>query len=322
MTGPATIPILQVRGNSALIYDEYLFSSRYGKSRLRRNMKQNRRTRYSGKLSDGARKRLARAATLMAEACKPKWITNPVTGRLQHHRMSFITLTVSSSENISAADGHKLLLADFLQWMRRSCGVKTYIWKAELQKRGQLHYHITTPTFIHYQEIRDKWNELQLNAGLLKEFAAQYGHVDPNSTDIHEVRHVKNIGRYMVKELCKTLQNEAETRGKIWDCSDNLAGVAYFSLPVARHHEQRINEMKASGDCYLVTGERWTIIEFNDTGPPGLLSDSEAAEMDRYLDEIINGKPQPQLELEFTDIPAAAMHSDAQAWKPLQIEMF
>jgi hypothetical protein len=319
MTGPATIPILQIRGSSALIYDEYIFTSKYStKHRLRSRMKQARREQYSGRMTAGTRKRLARAVTLMAQACKARWITNEVTGQLQYHKLSFITLTVSSPENLSAQDGYNLLLADFLQWMRRVKGVNTYLWKAELQKRGQLHYHITTPSWIHYREIRDKWNELQLNAGLLKDYAAQYGHTDPNSTDVHETRHVKDIARYLVKELAKSMQNEQATRGKIWDCSDNLAGVAYFSVPLTRHHERRMDELRKSGECKMVTGERWTIIDFNDTGPPELLEDPERHAMDKYLDEIINGK-QSQLELEFTDVPAVAAYPVPE-WKPITIQ--
>lgn len=316
VSGPATIPIMQVRGSSAIIYDEYLFSSKYGKNRLRRNMKNNRRTRYSGKMTDGCRKRLARAATLMSQACKSRWITNPVTGRLQLHKFSFITLTVSCPRNITAKEGYKLLLADFLQWMRRSKGVTTYIWKAELQKRGQLHYHITTPSFIHYREIRDKWNDLQLRAGLLKEFADHNGHTDPNSTDVHEVRQVRDMARYLVKELAKSMQNETATQGKIWDCSDNLAGVSYFAVPLSGTHEKRLTKLIDAGRVRMFGGDRWTIIEFTDTGPPNLLEKHERDAMDKYLDEILNGKPEPE-ELPFIDIPAAPAVDPVSEWKPI-----
>lgn len=328
VNGPATIPILQVRGNSALVYDEYIFQRRYAtRHKLRSRMKQARRGQYSGKMTAGTRKRLARSATLLAQASKARWITNPVTNELQYHKLSFITLTVTQGENISAQDGHRLLLADFLQWMRRKKGVTTYIWKAELQKRGQLHYHITTPTFIHYKEIRDKWNELQMNAGMLKDWAAEHGHTDPNSTDVHEVRHVKDLARYIIKELAKSMQNEQATRGKIWDCSDNLAGVPYYSVAMCSHHERRIDELRAAGLLKIHSGERFTIIDLKDTGPPGcfsdyILLDYERTALDKYLDEILNGKKDEQIEIPFVDVPPAAA-DPAPGWQPIiQTELF
>lgn len=316
LQGPSTIPILQVRGNSAVVYDEYMFSSRYAnKHRLRSRMRQNRKGRYSGKMTQGTRKRLTRCATLLAQVAKPKWITNPVNGQLQHHRLSFITLTVASGHNITAQDGHKLLLSHFLQWLRREHDVKTYIWKAELQRRGQLHYHVTTPTFIHYKDIRAKWNELQLKAGLLKEFAEKHGHTDPNSTDIHEVRHVKDMARYLVKELAKSMQNETATRGKLWDCSDNLAGVPYFSVQLTNYHELQLNRLRDAGNIKMFSGDRWTIIDFlHGPAPPDLLEDHEAKQMEKFLNEIINGPV--QTELPFAELITTSDNSVTE-WKPI-----
>lgn len=160
---------------------------------------------YSGMMTPGSCKRLSKAISLMCQAYKARWIYNPVTQRMQYHHISYITLTVSSRKNITRSFAQEHLLKHFLQWMRRTLKVKAYVSKAELQEREQIHYHIVTPDFIPYDQIRKKWNALQRKAGLLNEYAKEHGHFNPNSTDIHSIKKIKKIGPYIIKELVKSV---------------------------------------------------------------------------------------------------------------------
>lgn len=154
---------------------------------------------------------------------------NTVTKKRFTHRLSFITLTIHQAETITAKEAHKKALEPFLKWMRDNHKVNTYIWKVEKQKRGQIHYHITTPTFIEHHLIKDKWNNLCSKAGWLKDYYDKHKHFNPNSTDIHEVRSVHNLSGYMIKEFCKAVQNPM-TDGKVWDCSLNLKKYGYYTM--------------------------------------------------------------------------------------------
>jgi hypothetical protein len=320
-----SIPIMQVRDNSLVVYSEALFGRTYVNNRAaRQRMKAARKGLYSGKVTEGMRKRMVRAITLMCQAVKPKWIFNEVTGRYQYHRLSFITLTVSNSRNITAKQGYQLLLSHFLQWLRRTKGVKMYIWKAELQQRGQLHYHLTMPNFIHWREIRDKWNELQREAGLLDEYAEKHKHFDPNSTDVHETRSVKNMAGYLVKELTKSISarkhkakkvvesliqageipadkkqqfideytgDEMKTEGKLWDCSDNLSGSKYFSVELSSEHDRLLKHMLENNECRELVGDFWKVIYFTDAArgsPPDLLNERERKRFDDHLHSILH----------------------------------
>lgn len=285
---------------------------------------------YSGGLTQGSRKRLAKTVTIMTQAVEPAWITNPCTGRLHYHRFSFITLTVSDTKNITARRAYDELLSHFLDWMTRTAALKTpslktYIWKAELQKRGQIHYHITTPGFIHWKEIRDKWNALQRKAGLLDDYAAAHGHFDPNSTDIHDTRSVKSADRYMIKELTKTIaavqleaiaevndlvdrgelspaladekikeiyETKITTIGKIWGCSEDLAGVGYFTLELTREHERIITEWVDSGQARRKTEDFFEMIYCDGVDPPDLLSRKERTNFKNYLKTIMHRTPE------------------------------
>lgn len=203
------------------------------------------------------------------------------------HRLSFITLTIpDGKELLTAAQGYDRLLKHFLQWLRRTEGAVTYVWKAELQKRGQLHYHITTPTWIHYQRIKDKWNNLLRREGLLDEFRAKYGHDNPNSTDIHEVRKIKDLAGYLVKEFCKTLQNNIAVNGKIWDASENLKAGKYFSIEMTESHCIKLSELQTTQQITEYVGERFTMFKFSQDNVMSLLSADEKTMFRDFLNKL------------------------------------
>jgi hypothetical protein len=307
---------------------------------------------YSGTMTEGAKKRMARAITLMCQATKPRWIKNEVSGKWQYHRLSFITLTVSSKKNITHRRAVPILLKPFLRWLREVKNVSMVIWKQEFQERGQLHYHITCPEFIHWEAIRNKWNALQREAGLLDDFAAEHGHFNPNSTDIHETRAMKNMAHYMTKELAKTIDGkrlkalamvnslikageipadqkkkfvdeyageEMKSEGKIWDCSDNLAGVSYFAIPLRGAIADKLKEYLIAGETREITGDWWTLIYFNDTSPPDLLNAEERKMFYSHLDTITNTKPEQEF------IPVECIHVEMnilQECSQEQMELF
>lgn len=285
-----TIPILQVRENSYIVYDEPLTNQRrFTNPLLSQRMREARKERYSGMISAGARKRIIKAVTLLIQSSKAKWILNPVTKRYFSHRLAFVTLTVSDPEKkMTGKEAYNKLFKHFIAWLRRTEKVNTYIWKAEHQQNGQIHYHITTPSFIHWQHIRDKWNNLQRKAGLLDKYYSKKGHYNANSTDIHKVENIKDLSGYLIKYIAKSYQNENSIGGKVWDCSNNLAGKKYFTLPMTEHHEMKITNDAADKKCSRYTGDRFTVIKYFNKEDNRVLTMTERKKMSEYLATIQN----------------------------------
>lgn len=347
-------PVMQIRGSSVLLYEEPVrLYSGLSSIKRRQNMKLQQAKQYSGAMSVGARKRMAKAITIMTQACKPKWIANPITGKSEYHTFSFITLTVASDKLLSARQGYDLLLAPFLDWMRKTARVKTYIWKAELQLRGQIHYHITTPSWIHHREISQKWNYLQREAGLLDDYAKKHGHFNPPSTDIHRTYNVKKMDSYLVKELMKSVSalqvkaitevnNQVErgeldpetaeekiqeiqadkmgTIGKIWGCSSDLSGVSYFTVDLTTRHLQQLEQWTKEKMIRMKGDDFYAIYFFDDVDPPDLLDRLEQSAFERHLDWVMNRN-----EAKEDEIPAACVdmqHIDVQqpmTWQQIEI---
>jgi hypothetical protein len=327
-------------------------------------MKDQAKKAYAGGMSQGSRKRLAKAITILTQAIKPRWVFNPVSKLRDFHTFSFITLTVASTRNLTARQGYDLLLGPFLDWLTKTIGnknphAKTYIWKAEFQQRGQLHYHITTPAFIHWKWIRAKWNELQHKAGLLNDFALQHGHFDPNGTDIHKTHNVRKMDRYMIKELTKSVDasklrckwivdslikageipgdkrqqfideytgEEFRTVGKVWGCSSDLAGVPYYTLELTRAHQQLIEQWVEEGKAWKKTDDFFEIVYCDNADPPDLLSVKERNGFEDFLKRITT-RDEQVVRLE-PDVPAACIDMQvldiekSYTWKQLEVELF
>lgn len=221
------IPICQVRYSAVLFYDEW--QSRRKANKTSYNPYSSKAGAYSGNVSAASERRIRKAISLLLQISPDRVIYNPVLDLHHNFKINFITLTVSDTTIREHKDVYKTCLRSYLKWQARQ-GAEHYIWKAELQQRGQVHYHITTNCFIHYKDIRKKWNSLQRKAGYLDNFAMKYKHYDANSTDVHSVRNVKDIEAYLVKYVAKDATNGTGKviKGKVWDCSDSLKK-SYFT---------------------------------------------------------------------------------------------
>jgi len=266
----------------------------------RKRFEVSRKKAYGGTMSAGAQKRMSRALSHLVSISPQKWKPNPVKpGELILHQLSFLTLTVSSRINIDAKQGYKNLLAPFLDWLRYK-GVRHLVWKAELQTRGQLHYHVIFSNTFHWAMIRRKWNRLQCAAGYLDQYAEKNGHADANSTDIKTLKNVKQGSRYIMKELGKAadqqlLKRKAELKkrfeageisrdvydveinsadakieklnGKVWDCSASLSE-KYFCLMLTKNLDKKLLHYMRTQPAAFLIGERFCLIDIDFANPP------------------------------------------------------
>lgn len=245
-----SIPVLSFRSSGVLHYN--VSANHRTKILNNNNFLKNaalltKRERYKGYVSEGAKKRMKKAITLLLQSTPYTYKVHPVSGRIFHHKVSFITLTTPAAEkSLDAKFCHKHLLEPFLRRMRDSFSMKSYIWKCELQANGQVHYHITADIVINHTALRDIWNNLLRKNDMLKAFKAQYGHDDPNSTDIHNVYKVNNLEAYLVKYICKAIGDEAKLNAKVWDCSKNLKAADYFKLELDFKTHQAIRYLQTT----------------------------------------------------------------------------
>lgn len=280
--------VLQIRNSLIVRYKEATnpVSVDYERYNLQQEEKD---TTYSGKLSNHAKKRLQKAVTLLLQATPLTNVFDTKRQRYFKFHVAFVTLTVSSSTRLlSAKEAHKLLLKPFLLHAKRKWGVKLYVWKAELQKRGQIHYHITWDRWVHWQDIRDCWNKLQRQAGLLNEYFETKGHYDANSTDVHSVRKVANLEAYLIKYIAKQESEKEATIGKVWDCSQSLKKCNYFSTYAYADEVDNLQKLVSSGEVRKVITDYCELYFFKTVSPLSILQQSTRAKADEYFQSIGN----------------------------------
>ena len=178
---------------------------------------------YQGHLTPGAKKRLKRAIQLIVAIAEPKKAMNFKLNKEFKFRLNFITLTLPVKQGPHTDKELKKLVLDvWLKAAKRRFKLRSYIWRAERQKNGNLHFHLVTDTYIPYDELRDTWN-LRLNRlQYIDLFEKKHGHRHPNSTDVHAIKNVRNLAGYFAKYMAKDAPMDQPVTGKLWDCSKNL----------------------------------------------------------------------------------------------------
>lgn len=113
----------------------------------------------------------------------------------------FITLTFA--ENVQELESANKEFKKFIQRMRRRYGDFKYLAVIEFQKRGAVHYHmICDLPYVKNKELAEMWRN-----GFVK---------------INRIKHVDNVGAYIVKYMTKDLHDERFAGKKAYLCSKNL----------------------------------------------------------------------------------------------------
>lgn len=120
------------------------------------------------------------------------------SARLLHHSVkgnlaSFITL--SFGRNVPTHKEAKKHLYLFLKRMRRLYGNFMYVWVAENQKRGAIHFHIAANQYVPKEVINKHWNDVVQKWQRSQGYEIQK--LLPN------VKGVSDIGSYMSKYISK-----------------------------------------------------------------------------------------------------------------------
>ena len=269
------IPIMQLRNSEILIYQEWT-GPRTPPKTLGFEGK---REAYSGVVTKAAQKRMKKAISLLIQKSPTRKIYNPVTKGRHDFRIGFVTMTIADQRGDDTKEVYKKCLAPWLRWAKRS-GMNDYVWKAELQERGAVHYHLATNVFLHYQDIQDTWNKYQRKAGYLTNYAKQYGSYKANSTDVHSVRKVRDIERYLTKYMMKEAGGTID--GKIWDCSTNLKNARYFATEMTPRNFELIRKMAVKEiDC-----DHCLIYRIKPDSGPYVLDSIQQVEYDIHLKSI------------------------------------
>lgn len=259
------LPFMSIKPNQLTIY----FESAANKSKSMEidfERKQPKNNNHKRGLSIKASKRVQNKIHWLLTFSKTKRIFNDYTNKYFNFKINFITLTLPTLQFHLDKTIKSKVFNQFLTELRQYHEVRNYVWRAECQSNGNIHFHIATDTYIPWFIIRRIWNRQLRKLGYIKAYQNKfksmdfktYQHycnqngvndlstiharfqrgiktnwLDPNTTDIHSVRKVKNMAAYLAKYIAKVTKAKKDTdrydlkdrkiEGRNWGCSQSLS---------------------------------------------------------------------------------------------------
>ena len=222
----------------------------------------NKKGKVQGKLSESAVKKIKKIINVWLTAYQYYYLSKKVPIHRIRQDIKFITLTLSSTQNHDDKFIKRYMLNDFLTVLRKKYNVRNYLWVAETQQNGNLHFHIITNVYISHVAIRKIWNKIQDRYHYLDAYNAKKGHKNANSTDIHALQKIKNMAAYLTKEATKGQQNRP-IDGKIWGCSKNLLELKPYETYFNGHINDALNHIAEQKNTKIFSDNFFAVIFFD-----------------------------------------------------------
>lgn len=192
----------------------------------------------NGILSVNSKRKLKSAIKWLTACSDEKQVYQKKLKKKVSYKINLITLTFKN--NMQDDKTARTLLSKWLEMAKHRFGIVHYVWKAEPQERGAIHFHIATNTYVPYAEIAYTWNRLLFKNG--------FDQRNCNSTDVIPIVGVNSLEGY----LCEYLMNESKHLGrraivgKLWGCSHGLSKAGKLYVEVGREFASECHKMWAA----------------------------------------------------------------------------
>lgn len=258
--------IAQIRSNQAIVYHK---STKYTPRPLseaqKDGLEKGKEGDYNGYMSKETKRKItgiidtfAQGVLALRKKLVEKWQRSPIN-------LTFVTLTLPAKQFHTDEELKRHGLGHFITIMQRKYKHFEYVWRAEPQKNGNIHFHIITNYYIPHQYLRNVWNSILGKLGYIQKFSERMnkmsfetylknynnkkglsreeifrkftheknnGWKNPNSTDIHAIQKINDITAYVTKYICKEEMQDGKRiiTGRIWGMSDSLRNIEKLEL--------------------------------------------------------------------------------------------
>ena len=244
--------IYQLRDKAIISYTDFNYANLNSKGK-----KEHKQIDCSGKFTISAQKRLKKIIDIWTYSLSDINV-----------KYSFYTLTISSK--MDEKINHNNWIKTLIEKLQYRYGNFNYVWKAELQKNGNIHYHGIIDKEIDWKIIRRQWNKIQSvyvdryqikmkekykngyyfdtemkdskNETISDEIQYkryQKGNKanwrNPNSTDVKIINtETENVNAYVSKYVGKIEEDKENTPDKMikrwWGSNDELKMIRYAKM--------------------------------------------------------------------------------------------
>lgn len=251
---------VKISATHLTIFDRVILND-FARPRLSIENLNNTNNQVKGILSSNSSRSLGHALEYLLMKAEKRKIRNPVSGRLMNHQATFITLTLPSNQIHCDQTIKNVCLNNFLDIMRKTHRLEKYVWKAETQKNGNIHFHIATDDFFHWQIIREAWQSSLELLGYMSRYSENWKSVKIPCSDIQEARSIKDSIRYLRKYMSKH-GSSRPICGAQWDCAKSLKGYKPPSIEIDSYISDELNSLARINPNRIKHFEHATILNF------------------------------------------------------------
>lgn len=140
-----------------------------------------------------------------------------------------ITLTLPSKQAESDNEIKRRYLNVWLQNLERVHKGINWLWVAEAQHNGNIHFHVVVDRYVQWEWVRRSWNRVLSNGAYINEFAARFGHRNAPSVDVCGQKSMSNPAAYITKYLTGD-KWVRDIEGRKWGCCDRLRTLDRWAL--------------------------------------------------------------------------------------------
>jgi len=284
------VPRVTVHPDSINLYSEVIWSPRNPYSRKTEHLLKSNKH-YGGKVSDQTRRKVAKGINYLLFIANSYSLPASSHGKQYNFKIAFITLTLPSKQVHSDNEIKEKCLNQFLIELSSVYKVSHYVWRAEKQANGNIHFHLLVNKFIPWSQVRDRWNRITNKLGYVDRYrdemrrfhssgfnvrqdllrnweykkqvkAYQVGKAQdwasPNSTDIHALHRINKVSAYLAK-YCTKDEEENVVNGRIWGCSTSLSNIKGGSTVADNEIKDEINKLLVDKSIRVYRGDYFTV---------------------------------------------------------------
>jgi len=173
--------------------------------------------------------------------------------------MVLLTLTIAKQQTDTDQKLKRDLLNRFLIWLQREYPGILYLWKAEKQQNGNIHFHIIVNRFLPWQHIRQQWNQILRDNGYVShQYLTGHG-LNPNSIDLEAIEPNSKMTSYIAKYAAKQSTTK-QVLGKVWGCSRSIANYKSKVSELAEQLWSDILETAQAEKMKIIVNDFCTVI--------------------------------------------------------------
>lgn len=222
---------------------------------------QPRRTDFT--LSDNAKRLIKKSINQLFILTPTRHVTTKTGKTLYNFQCAFVTFTLPSAQKHPDKKMKEIFsqMLDYLYFL----GLRNYVWKAELQKNGNIHFHLCIDQFYDIIGMQKHWNNILTRYGYIEAYQAKFRAMsildyaryrkkkveevvdayarnrasdwtEPPTVDVKQIRNRKALASYLSKYMAKKSetaagteadQERAGTFGRVWARSESLSKIQF-----------------------------------------------------------------------------------------------